>query len=448
VSGNSPFLYFFKGAYNLMKRRDVLVSLGAAGAALTMPSLFSACGNSPNSGSSSGPVTINWWHIQTTDPGKSIWQKLANQYMTAHPNVKIKITILENQSFKQKLTTVMQSGSPPDLFHSWGGGVLFQYGKAGLVQDLASSLQGSWGDAFNKPALDVYGQNGHYYGAPWDMGCVGLWYNKKIFAQAGITTLPTTWTDFLSMVKKLQSAGITPIALGEKEEWPGMFWWAYLAIRLGGKAAFEKAYNRSGSFADPAFVQAGQHLQELVALNPFQKGYLGSSYTDEQTLMGNGKAAMELMGQWAPSNDSSAAADKKGPELGIFPFPMVEGGAGNPTDILGGGGGFAVGKNAPPETIDFLKFLTSASNEQSMAAAGFVLPTTKGSLSAVTNPQSQQVLQMVSNANYFQLYYDQYLPPAVGQVLLDQTQGLYAKTITPQAAAKAIDDSVASSLNQ
>jgi raffinose/stachyose/melibiose transport system substrate-binding protein len=55
---------------------------------------------------------------------------------------------------------------------------------------------------------------------------------------------------------------------------------------------------------------------------------------------------------------------------------------------------------------------------------------------------------MVSNANYFQLYYDQYLPPAVGQVLLDQTQGLYAKTITPQAAAKAIDDSVASSLNQ
>ncbi len=429
-----------------MKRRDFLTSVGAAGAALSLPSLLAACGN-PSSSGSNGNVTINWWHISTTDPAKSNWQNLANQYMKAHPNVTIKITILENAAFKTKLTTVMQSGSPPDLFHNWGGGVLFQYAQAGLVQDLTPAMQGAWGDSFNTAALNVYAQNNHIYGAPWDIGAVGFWYNKALFAQAKITQPPTTWTDFLQTVKTLQSAGITPIGIGEKEEWPGMYWWAYLSVRLGGKAAFDKAYNRTGSFADPPFVQAGQHLQELVALNPFQNGFLGATYPDEQAVIGNGKAAMELMGQWAPNGDASVATDKKGPNFGFFPFPMVEGGAGNPTDVMGGGGGFVVGKNAPPETIDFLKFLTNLQNAKGLAAQGISLPPIKGAQSSITDPLQQEVVQMVSAAPYFQLYYDQYLPPAVGQVLLDQTQGLYANTITPAAAAKAIDDSVASSLS-
>ena len=67
-------------------------------------------------------VTINWWHISTKDPGLSFWPKLANEYMASHPNVNIQITVLENEAFKTKLTTVMQSGNPPDIFQSWGGG--------------------------------------------------------------------------------------------------------------------------------------------------------------------------------------------------------------------------------------------------------------------------------------------------------------------------------------
>ncbi|MBO0778238.1 MAG: extracellular solute-binding protein [Ktedonobacteraceae bacterium] len=427
-----------------MKRREFLRSVGAAGAALALPLSISACGGSTPGGSQN--ATINWWHIQTGDPGKATWQNLANQYKKSHPNVKINITILENDAFKSKLATVMQSGNPPDLFQSWGGGVLFQYAKAGLVQDITADLQGQWGDSFNKSALDVYGNDGKYYGVPWDMGAVGIWYNKKLFAKAKIEQPPTTWAEFLQVVQKLKSAGITPIALGEKEKWPGHFWWVYLAVRLGGKDAFTKAYTRTGSFADPPFVEAGKHLQELVALDPFSKGYLGLAYTDHSAQMGDSKAAMELMGQWAPSADAGAAADQKGPELGFFPFPTVEGGAGNPNDVMGGGNGFAIGKNAPPETVDFLKFLTNAQNQQNMTKDGIVLPTVKTAQSFVTNPNLKSVAQMVSQAAYFQLYYDQYLPPSVAQAVLDSTQGIFAKTLSPDAAAKAIDDSAASAL--
>lgn len=398
-----------------------------------------ACGGSS---AGSGKVTITWWHISTTDPLKAGWQDLANQYMASHPNVTIKISVIENDPFKTKLNTAMQAGTPPDIFQSWGGGVLQQYAKAGLMKDITPNLQsGGWGDSFSPAALNLYSYNGKYYGVPWDVGAVGFWYNKALFAQAGITQAPATWDDFQNVVKKLQAAHITPIALGEKDKWPGAFYWEYLAVRLGGKAAFDKAYNHNGgSFSDPTFVQAGTYLQQLVALKPFENGFLGAGYdTDHRSLMGNGKAAMELMGQWAPSNDAASATDKKGPDFGFFPFPTLPNQQGTPTDVLGGGNGFGIGKNAPPEAIDFVKFLTSAENQRKLAAQGALLPPVKAALDAVNDPNLKAVAQLVSNASYYQLYYDQFMSPAVGNIVNDQTQALYAESTTPQAAAQAID---------
>ena len=57
-------------------------------------------------------MNITWYHIQVADDQKALWQKMADEYMAAHPNVKINITVLENEAFKTKLTTVMQGGTP------------------------------------------------------------------------------------------------------------------------------------------------------------------------------------------------------------------------------------------------------------------------------------------------------------------------------------------------
>jgi raffinose/stachyose/melibiose transport system substrate-binding protein len=443
-SGYSPCV-FFEGAYNLMKRRDFLTSVGAAGAALSLPSLLAACGGSTTPASSTGPVTINWWHISTADPLKTDFQNFANQYMAAHKNVKIKISIIDNTDFKTKLQATLQANNPPDIFQSWGGGVLFQYAQAGQVQDITSALQGTaWGNSFSSSALNVYAQNGKSYGVPWDMGAVGFWYNPALFTRAGISTPPTTWDDFLTTIQKLKAAGITPIAIGEKDLWPGHFWYAYLCTRLGGKAAFEKAYNRTGSFADPSFVQAGQMLQDLTKLQPFENGFLGADYNSHQVLMGNGKAAMELMGQWAPANDAAAAADKKGVPLSFFPFPQITGAADN-NGVFGGGNGFAIGKNAPPEAIDFVRFVTNATNESLMGQQGAAVPPVTAATASLST-QLQPVVAQIKQADYYQLYYDQYLPQTLANTILAQIQALFAFTATPLAAAQAIEASAATAL--
>jgi raffinose/stachyose/melibiose transport system substrate-binding protein len=394
-------------------------------------------------------VTVSWWTIYTTPPElTALAEQLAQEYMDANPGVTIALTHLENEAFKERLATVMQSGDPPDLFQSWGGGVMWNYAEAGLLRDITPEItadNNAWRDSFNsQAALNLYSYNGAYYGVPMTFGVVGFWYNTRLFAEAGIEAPPTTWTEFLTAVQMLRDAGITPIALGGRDKWPGHFWWVYLAIREGGQEAFEAAYTREGSFADPAFVAAGERLQELIALEPFQTDFMAMGYGQQAALIGNGEAAMELMGQWAPGvqagNSTSGTGLPEG-ELGWFPFPLVEGGAGTPTDVLGGGDGIAVGVNAPDAAVDFLRFLTTPEVQERYVAlnTGFI-PVVVGTEESITDPLLQQILEARNSAAYYQLYYDQFLPPAVAQAVLDAVEGLFVGVFTASDAAQLIED--------
>jgi len=82
------------------------------------------------------PVTVEWWHIQNTDPMMTLWQTFADEFMEANPHVTINITVMENEAFKAALQTNLQAGDVPDLFQSWGGGGLREQVDAGLVQDI------------------------------------------------------------------------------------------------------------------------------------------------------------------------------------------------------------------------------------------------------------------------------------------------------------------------
>ena len=351
---------------------------------------------------------------------------------------------MKTKPFKTKLTTVLQSGEVPDIFQSWGGAGLAEQVEAGLLLDITDYLDadgGAWRDSFAPGALAVFSADGKNYGVPWDMGMVSAWYNKDLFEQAGIAAPPVTWEEFLTDVQILKDAGITPIALGEKDTWTGMHIWSYLVTRIGGEAAFTAAANGTGSFADPAFVQAGEELKRLIDMEPFQAGFLGASHDEMQATFGNGEAAIIICGQWSPSVQAANSADGVGvANLGMFNFPAVEGGAGAVTDAMGGGNGFAIGKDASPEAVEFAKYLTSVENQTIIAASGTGIPVVKGAEVGLTDPNMVLVQQGFASAEYFQLYYDQVLPSLLAGAINDATAKLYAGTATPEEVAQEIAD--------
>ena len=391
--------------------------------------------------SSNKPVTINWWHIANNEPLKGIWKNAADQYHAQHPNVTIKITVLENEAFKAKLTTAMQAGKPPDVFQSWGGGTMQEQARAGLIKDITEPTK-SWINTLNPAGVKLYQIDGKQYGVPYNLGVVGVWYNKKLFKKAGIDGPPTTWDEFLGDVQKLKSAGITPLAVGEKDKWPGMFWWANLSLRIAGKDAMAQA-GENGSFDQAGFVEAGKQLKRLIDMKPFQPGFLAAPWDGaggEAATMANGRAAMDLMGQWAPFTFDANAKKKKGlrANLGWFPFPTVAGGKSQPSEYFGGGDGFAIGKNAPPEAVDFVKWLVSPQIGSKGGESGAILPTAKGTESSVKDPNMKAVLDARAQASFVQLYLDQAYAPAVGQAVNDAVQQLFAGKATPEQVSKKI----------
>ncbi|MCF6473261.1 extracellular solute-binding protein [Nonomuraea sp. MG754425] len=420
-----------------MKRSLVLVATAV---------LLAGCGGgggaqAPQDGSGApAKVTLEWWHLSTADPIKSLWAQRAKEFEAAHPNVTIKATVLENEAYKAKLTTITQSGKAPDVFASWGGGVLRQQVDAGLVKDISGDVADVL-PTFTPAALSAYQLDGKTYGLPTDIGLVGFWYNKKLFGKAGITEPPATWSAFLEDVGKLKAAGVTPIALAGKEKWPGHYYWAYLALRIAGLDALKQAAV-DHDFTKPDFVAAGQQVKALADLQPFQRGFLGAAYSTpdgQSATVSNGKAAMELMGQWAPSVQTDSGKGL-GDDLGFFPFPAVEGGKGSIGDAFGGGGGLAVGTDAPKEAVEFVKFMTEMGNHSKAVASGGVLPVLKGEEGAVTDPNLKQVATLLAGAGGYQLYLDQAYPPAVGQQVNDSVAELIAGTKTPEEVGRDITE--------
>ena len=425
------------------------LALGACsnpGTATVAPSTAPASGTAPSvaePSTAAAPVTIEWWHITTGEPGKSTFQSIADAYTAAHPNVKINITVLENEAFKTKLATSIQSGQVPDLFQSWGGGIMAAQVDAGALKDVTSDIA-SWKDTINPGALSIYAYKGVQYGVPWDMGMIGVWYNKKLFAQAGISAPPATWDEYLADVGKLKTAGIVPLAIAGKDEWPSMHIWTYLTLRIGGGDNLAQMV-QTGNWSTDACTKAGAQVLALNALNPYQPGFKAADYNAEAAAVGNGKAAMEVMGQWAPSTQIDQSANKKGigSDLGWFPFPTVAGGSGAATDGVGGGNGIVVGKDAPPEAIDFLKFFNSPENATTLNAANIALSTVVGTESAIKDPNLQAVLAGRGAATFMQLYLDQATSPAMGTAINDATIALFEGASDPAKVCKAITDAAA-----
>jgi raffinose/stachyose/melibiose transport system substrate-binding protein len=390
-------------------------------------------------------TTVTILHVNDNKTAVKIWDQAAADYNAAHKGVKVEFKYLENEAFKAKLPTMLQSEeSRPAAFYSWGGGVMDAQAKGGFLKD----IKGDTADVvktLSPTAVDAFTIDGKLYGLPFDTDAVPIFYNKALFAKAGVKPEDMqTWDGFLAGIKKLKAAGVTPIVVGASEKWPMHFWYSYLVMRIGGSHALADAKaGKDGGFKNPTFVEAGKRLQELAALEPFQPGYNSTTHPQSAASFGDGKAAMDLMGSWLIDMQRSFASDGKGQPLsniGVMPFPTLPGGKGEIGDTLGGVHAFLVSKTAPPETVDFLKFFSQEKYAKEAAEAGAYIPVVTGTEAYIKNPLVKEIAGILAKTKYHQNFFDQDLGPSVGRVINDVSVEVAASRMKPEAAAAAIQE--------
>ena len=371
--------------------------------------------------------------------------RVEKAFEAANPGTDVIVEYMDDESFKVKLPTLLQSKGKPDLFFSFSGGLVAEQASQGVLRDITEYAESS-GCAAQHGAggKAAYSVDGKLYGLPMYASNVAIWYNKRLAAEAGINPEEIqTWDDFLAQVEAAKASGVPPIIIGAKDKWPVMFYHAMLANRIMGPEGYAKAVaGEDGGFASDGWVETACQLKRLGDLEPFQPGFLDTTYDKTQTLFGDQQGIFMLMGEWLVSAQRATATDGKGmtnEEIGVISFPVVEGGKGDPKATYGGMNGWLISAGASDKAVDFLCHYVGTENQTEAGKLGFFLPMAIGSDELVADSHNKWSAARLGESSGHTVF-DQNLNPAIAAVQLDVAVDLISDAVSPEDAQAQMED--------
>lgn len=428
-----------------MRRNLRLAAIGSAAALLAVP----ACAGSGMSGAEDSSDTLEIWHAYAGEEDKVAFIDYALQtFEEEHPDVAVKEVPAEHSSYKTKLSAAVSSGNPPDVFYTLPGGYLNAFVEAGQVEPLDDELAvDGWGDSFLPNAMPSVTFDGKPYAVPIDIDATLMWYNKALFAEHG-WAVPETWDQFLTLCEQIKDAGVVPIALGNKDSWPATFWFQYPEMRLRGSGAVDDfVRGEPGATLGPEATEAAGVLDTLREEEYLPEGANGMSDQEANILFLNGEAAMVLNGTWQIGMSADAP---DGFELGYFPFPTMEGGEGDQSDVLAGvAASFAVAESSQNKeaATAFLRHLTSPEVMRKYVELRQTMSAVKG---ATREQEAGEMLyeissQVIGDAGHLDPFYDTAMKPTAADTYYSTLQALVEGSIEPDDAAADLESALKSS---
>jgi raffinose/stachyose/melibiose transport system substrate-binding protein len=362
-------------------------------------------------------------------------------YEAANPGVKINVQAESDQGVKDKLRILAASKQLPDIYFSWAGDFSKKFVNGGLAKDLTADVSGAWKDSFVPAALDAYTYDGKLYGVPITLDSKYMAYNKKLFADNGVT-VPTTLEELLAACDTFKAKGIEPIAFGNQYGWPAIHFMTQLNAYYVPAATLQTDYNpKTGAFTDPGYQKA---LDAFMDINKhcLTPGSNGIAHEAAQAQFLAGKAAMHYL----ESVEFNALTAKGGAPADIasnwdfFKLPAPAAAAGDTSYLEGAPDGFLVNPASPhPEiAIDFLKFLTNSDNAKKLVGdLGWLSPVQGSATAETTFPQNVTVLQDIAKATGMAIWLDTVTQIDVANAYLNGVQAMLDGTKT---TAQEMDD--------
>lgn len=420
-----------------------------AAAAVTAALALSGCGPTSAEEPSSSDAAVVWG----VQGGQSdSYEAAAERWNSANPDRPIELQMFGNDGYQDKLRMALGADQGPALMFGWGGGVLDSYVQAGYVDPIEDA---EITDRYLDTVKGAVTFDGKTYGAAINnIQPVVILYNKDVFTSVGAEP-PTTWDELLDLVPVFEKAGVAPIALAGASKWPELPYLSYLVDRLGGSEVFDAILaGEKDAWSDPAVTKAVEMIQELVKAGGFNADYASVDYGSgaADALLYSGKAAMMVVLSQAYSNIQSSAPDfVASGALGYVPFPVVDGGSGDPATIVGNPSNFwsvtsSTSDQQKKTVLDFLK--TEVMNEKYVGEIldRSAVPGVKSAEDLIAERDDNEfqsfVFDLAQNAPTFQLSWDQALSPAQGAELTTQLDRVFLLEIDADAFAEAMNATI------
>lgn len=422
----------------LKKKRRAIAIAAAAAATMTI----SACGSSgPGDPAASGSASA--WAL-TGGIHEVMWGESFDTWNEENPDAQVDVEWFANDAYKEKIRTAMGADTAPSLVFSWGGGPLKDYVDADKVVDLTDRAADLIDRVF--PSVADGGRvDGTVYAVPNSQTQPELiYYNKDLFDQID-AEIPETWSELMDLVPEFNDTGIAPFAVAGASKWPELIWLQYMADRIGGPEAFAAVMAQEpDSWSNPAFVEALTKIQDLVKAGGFQDGF-GTTVADtraDAALVHTGKAAMLLQGSWVFSSFVQDAPDLvEDDRIGFFEFPVVEGGKGDPKNVVGNPSNYwslnsGASEEVQEQMTTYLNDYVFNEEYTTTLLDGGGVPPVVGIEDRLAETDHGDFLtfayRLVEEAPNFTLSWDQALPSGQAQELLTNIDRIFLLEITPE----------------
>ena len=383
---------------------------------------------------SSRATTLTLWHNYGTGGNAVATKNLVAAFEKQNPDIKINVVSQPGGNYFQLLQAAWIAHTAPDLSVQWTGLFDTKYEKQLLnlksyftTAELAKVNGAKWSSSNFNPAsgLLVMPLENQFY-----MG----FYNKELFKKAGVTSVPTNWTQLYAACTKLKAAGITPIVYGADPQAIGpnpypFYDLSYIAAGIYTPAQLKGLYTGSIPWTSPALVKAVSNWASMP-----KKGCTNSDVLTKTNILGafmKGQAAMIIDGNWDTATLRQGMGAKVAPFLPPFTDKPQHG------VVQYSGDGFAVSKQSShqKEAVQFLKFLMTPTAEHIIAAAGLI-PDVQGY--SATNPLANQMLGFARTGKVAYPMIDNVIQGDVVTTGMKQLDAALGGNISAEAALKSM----------
>ncbi|MEQ2527948.1 ABC transporter substrate-binding protein [Bacillaceae bacterium CLA-AA-H227] len=307
-----------------------------------------------------GAVEIfSWWTGAGEEDGLLA---LIDLFESKHPDIKVENAAVAGgagTNAKAVLATRMQGNEPPSTFQVHGGAELNEGWVAADKMDTLNDFyeEQGWMDKFPQDLIDMVSKDGNIYSVPVNIhrGNV-IFYNKHVFEENGVE-VPTTFDEFFAAADKLKDAGITPLALGDKEAWTATQIFENILLGVLGQDDYKGLFSGDVVFDDERVFEAAELFKKTLSY--VNEDHASRNWQDAAQLVGNGEAAMTIMGDWAKGYFSNDLKLETNVDFGYTTTPETDGHFMVITDTFG----LPKGIENPDDVKEFLAVLGSVEGQ-------------------------------------------------------------------------------------
>ena len=289
-------------------------------------------------------IELRWLSSQIGESAESGWFSKVVEGFNKEYEGKIKINVdgVAGEAANDKLKSDAATGTMPDLYMLSADAARFNLiANSGHGVDLMPYMEKNadlW-DKVDKDSAAAYtDKDGHLLGLPYAKSYIGIYYNTKLTADAGITEMPKTWDEFFAACDKLKAKGVAPVTMMTGENsWTTMLILSHLLGATPDGVKWLQYKPETVKFNEPAFIAAAEKLQRIL------KDYttadaVGATYAVAENNFLNEKTAIVSNGPWMIANFSSDKAaeglDKNikfalAPESGVIQSENISYGIGS-----------------------------------------------------------------------------------------------------------------------